>query len=36
MNVSTSSLGVLSETSLSLIEMLKDLEFDVENTLLEN
>ena len=28
MNVSISSLGVLSETSLSLIEMLKDLEFD--------
>ena len=27
-NVSISSLGVLSETSLSLIEMLKDLEFD--------
>ena len=27
-NVSISSLGLLSETSLSLIEMLKDLEFD--------
>ena len=27
-NVSVSSLGVLSETSLSLIEILKDLEFD--------
>ena len=27
-DVSISSLGMLSETSLSLIEMLKDLEFD--------
>ena len=28
-DVSISSLGMLSETSLSLIEMLKDLEFDI-------